>query len=125
MALAVVNAFGIVRTTNDQSLDPRVAFLEAEPNSADLASGTATTLIVVVTTVACNHDALIRCCVAAHDGMARAIVPSHTLVDGDVAFAATVSEGAISPGDLMKLTIATELAVEFAIIRAVTTGSAS
>ncbi len=125
MALAVVNAFGIVQATNDRSLDPRVTFLEAEPNSADLASGTATTLIVVVTTVACNHDALIRCCVAAHDGMARAIVPSHTLVDGDVAFGATVTEGAITPGDLMKLTIATELAVESAIIRAVTTRPAS
>lgn len=125
MALAVVNAFGIVRITNDRSLDPRGAFLEAEPNSGDLAPGTATTLVVVVTTVACNHDALIRCCVAAHDGMARAIVPSHTLVDGDVAFAATVSEGAISPGDLMRLTIAAELAVESAIIRAVSTGPAS
>lgn len=120
-AIAVVNAFGVIRTANDESPDPRVAFLEAGRHAhvKDPAPGTATTLVIVVATVACNHDALLRCCVAAHDGMARVIVPSHTLVDGDVAFAGTVSEGTITPGDLMKLTIATELAVESAIMRAV------
>jgi len=123
--IAVVNAFGIVRMTADNSPDPRVGFLERarDPDANDLAPGKATTLIVVVTTLACNHDALIRCCVAAHDGLSRAIVPAHTLVDGDVVFAAATKESAITPGDLMKLTIATELAVESAIVRAVTTGS--
>ena len=126
-AIAVVNALGVVGATFNPSLDPRPEFLNTDvmSNHDEPALGTATTLVVVVTTVPCNHDALIRCCVAAHDGMSRAVVPAHTLVDGDVAFAATVNEGAITPGDLMKLTLATELAVESAILRATLTGHAA
>jgi len=119
-AIAVVNAFGIVSSSIDSATDPRITFLENVAGRNDLTPGQATTLVAVITTVACNHDALIRCCVAAHDGMARCIVPAHTLVDGDVAFSSTITEGTITPGDLMRLTIATELAVEFAIRRAVT-----
>ena len=123
-AIAVVNALGVVGPSIDKSLDPRMDFLSTGSMSggAGLTPGTATTLVVVVTTIACNHDALIRCCVAAHDGMSRVVVPAHTLIDGDVAFAATINEGPITPEDLMKLTLATELAVEAAIVRATITG---
>jgi L-aminopeptidase/D-esterase-like protein len=126
-AIAVVNAWGVVRPRVDTSVDPRMEFLETGITSSrdHLAPGTATTLIVVVTTVACNHDALIRCCVAAHDGMSRVVVPAHTLVDGDVAFAAAMNEGPITPNDLMRLTLATELAVESAIVRATMVGHAT
>lgn len=115
-AIAVVNAFGMIRASADDTIDPRATFL-TNGSAADPAAGQATTLVAVITTVVCNHDALIRCCVAAHDGIARMIVPAHTLVDGDVAFASSTSEGPIAPRDLMRLTIATELAVERAIRR--------
>lgn len=118
-AIAVVNAFGIITTSTEVVSDPRPFFLERVVEPSDLAPGQATTLVAVITTVTCNHDALIRCCVAAHDGMARVIVPAHTLVDGDVAFASSMNEGSITSGDLIKLTVATELAVESAIRRAV------
>lgn len=118
-AVAIANSFGIIRTSIDALADPRIAFLEHAAAPNELVAGQATTLVAVITTIASNHDALIRCCVAAHDAMARVIVPAHTLVDGDVAFASTTREASITPGNLMKLTIATELATELAIRRAV------
>jgi L-aminopeptidase/D-esterase-like protein len=53
--------------------------------------------------------------VAAHDGLARTIWPSHTIADGDVAFASTVNEGPSDPATILPLMIATELVVERAI----------
>lgn len=117
-AVAVVNAFGNVRTSSGEVSDPRDAFLADTTGPGDPAVGQATTLVAIITSIPCDHDALIRCCVAAHDAMARLIVPAHTLVDGDVAFASTTMENAIAPGELMKLTVAVELAVESAIRRA-------
>ncbi|WP_201155454.1 P1 family peptidase, partial [Rhodobaculum claviforme] len=54
--------------------------------------GTATTLAIVATDAALTQAQATRMATAAHDGMARAIVPSHTLLDGDLVFA--VSTGA-------------------------------
>ena len=108
-AIVVVNAFGIVLPDRD----PRPLVLD------DLGMlppfGQSTTLMVVVTDVACEHEVLMRMCVAAHDGLARTIWPSHTIADGDVAFASTVNEGSNDPVVILPLTIATELAVERAI----------
>ncbi|HWV24859.1 MAG TPA: P1 family peptidase, partial [Thermomicrobiales bacterium] len=112
-AMIVVNAFGVV----DPEHDPR-------PIALDVLSGTNpfgqnTSLMAVVTDVACGHDVLIRMCVAAHDALARIVWPSHTIADGDVAFASTINEGPTDPGIVLPLSIATELAVE-AAIRSVT-----
>ena len=51
-----------------------------------------TCIAIVATDAALDKAALQRVAMAAHDGIARAIVPSHTLLDGDLIFA--VSTGA-------------------------------
>jgi L-aminopeptidase/D-esterase-like protein len=114
-AVAVVNALGNVLVA---SPDDRSQFLSGPP--ANPRSGENTSLISVVTDVACDHSDLVRLCVAGHDGLARAIAPAHTMFDGDVVFASTTTIGQIEPNALLRLYIATELAVEAAIANAVT-----
>lgn len=50
--------------------------------------GEATTIAIVATDAALTQAQAQRLAVAAHDGMARALVPSHTPFDGDLVFAA-------------------------------------
>lgn len=50
--------------------------------------GEATTIAIVATDAALDQAQATRLATAAHDGMARALVPSHTLLDGDLVFAA-------------------------------------
>lgn len=50
--------------------------------------GEATTLAIVATDAKLTKAEAQRMAIAAHDGMARAIVPSHSLLDGDIVFAA-------------------------------------
>lgn len=50
--------------------------------------GEATTIAIVATDARLTQAEAQRVAVAAHDGMARAIVPAHTLFDGDLVFAA-------------------------------------
>lgn len=50
--------------------------------------GEATTIAIVATDARLTQAEATRVAVAAQDGMARAIVPSHTLLDGDLVFAA-------------------------------------
>ena len=52
------------------------------------AAGQATTIAIVATDAALDKPQAQRMATAAHDGMARAIVPSHTPLDGDLVFAA-------------------------------------
>lgn len=54
--------------------------------------GEATTIAIVATDAALTKAQAQRMAVAAHDGLARALVPSHTPLDGDLVFA--VSTGA-------------------------------
>jgi L-aminopeptidase/D-esterase-like protein len=49
--------------------------------------GEATTIAIVATDAALDEAGLQRLAIAAHDGMARALVPSHTPFDGDLVFA--------------------------------------
>lgn len=108
-AFVVVNAFGAILPEQD----PRPLVLDSLGDNSPF--GQNTTLMAVVTDVTCGHDVLTRMCVAVHDGMARTIWPSHTIADGDVAFASTVNEGPTDPATVLPLSIATELAVETAI----------
>lgn len=59
--------------------------------------GEATTIAIVATDATLTQAQCLRMATAAQDGMARAIVPSHTLLDGDLVFA--VSAGARPQGD--------------------------
>lgn len=49
--------------------------------------GEATTIAIIATDAALTQAQAQRMAVAAHDGMARAIMPSHTPMDGDLVFA--------------------------------------
>jgi L-aminopeptidase/D-esterase-like protein len=97
-AIVVANPFGDV-------VDPQSRRILAGPSSRggrrlrtarslerdDLAEsplgGAATTLVCVVTTVPFESGSLKRVAIEAHDGIARAIRPAHTVVDGDTVFA--------------------------------------
>ncbi len=59
----------------------------AEPAPAKRA-GEATTIAIVATDAQLSQAQATRLATAAQDGMARALVPSHTLLDGDLVFAA-------------------------------------
>jgi L-aminopeptidase/D-esterase-like protein len=52
-----------------------------------------TTLVVVGTNARLDKAQLARVAAMAHDGLARAIRPAHTSVDGDVVFALAVPQG--------------------------------
>ncbi len=104
-ALAVVNAVGdvvaddgtaIVASTAPAGAPgfPEVAPFEADlPDAGSLDAGspdagrTNTTLVVVATNARCSKVECHLLARSAHHGMARAIHPSHTRHDGDVAFA--------------------------------------
>ena len=95
-ALAVVNAVGDIINENGTILagarghDGR--FIGAAEPYRPLARGKVleqanTTLVVVATNASLSKLELYRVAQRMHDGMARAIVPSHTSYDGDVSFA--------------------------------------
>ncbi|TMV63012.1 peptidase T4, partial [Thioclava sp. BHET1] len=57
--------------------------------------GEATTIAIVATDADLTQAQTQRLATAAHDGMARAIVPSHTPFDGDLVFAAATGAKAL------------------------------
>jgi L-aminopeptidase/D-esterase-like protein len=94
-ALAAVNAVGDV-------VDPDTGAVVAGPASPGFRSeralledpltdspflGGHTTLVAVATSVPFEPGSLKRVAIEAHDGLARAVRPAHTLYDGDVVFA--------------------------------------
>ena len=76
-----------------------------------------TTIGVVATDAALTKAEAQRLAVAAHDGLARAIVPAHTPYDGDLLFA--LSTGDRPSADLASLGHAAALCVSRAIARGV------
>jgi len=87
--------------------------------SPNQGSGLNTVIGVVAVDGEMDRDALVRVAVAAHDGIARAVRPAHTLFDGDVVFVLGRREG--SPPDHAVLTwcTAAQRAVAEAIVRSV------
>lgn len=83
--------------------------------------GEATTIAIVATDARLTQAEAQRMATAAHDGMARAIVPSHTPFDGDLAFAAaTGAKEMPDPGtDPFRLGHAAASCLARAIARAV------
>ena len=100
-ALAAVNAFGHIR-------DPQTGRVIAGPRQEDgtlgdtvellpeavarMGWGENTTLGIVATNAALSKRAASKVAQMAHDGLARAVEPVHTTVDGDVVFAASAGE---------------------------------
>ena len=82
-ALAVVNAFG--EATNPDTGAPFSA--AADPAPTDLN----TTIGVVAVDAKLSKAECRRLAMSAHDGLARAIHPAHTMFDGDTIFAAATN----------------------------------
>lgn len=78
--------------------------------------GEATTIAIVATDASLDKAGLTRMAVAAHDGFARAIVPSHTPFDGDLVFALSTGRRA---GDPFRLGHAAACVLARAVARAV------
>ena len=83
--------------------------------------GEATTIAIVATDAALTKAQAHRLAVAAHDGMARALVPSHTPLDGDLVFAAATGARALADPvtDTFQLGHAAATCLARAIARAV------
>lgn len=97
-ALAVANPFGDVVDPDTGEIlaaasDGRGGFRRAaralwqEELAWPPAAGGHTTLVCIATTVPFDTGSLKRVAIEAHDGIARAVRPAHTVVDGDVTFA--------------------------------------
>jgi D-aminopeptidase len=100
-ALVVVNAVGSVTGPEGQfwaapwefdaefgGRGPVTGFDPGAEPATKLTPRAATTVAIVATDAALTQAQATRLAVAAHDGMARAIHPSHTPYDGDLVFAA-------------------------------------
>lgn len=114
-ALVVVNALGSVTTPDDRhfwaapfEIDDEFGGVGPNPMSGHVApqasrkeqammlhatEGANTTIAIVATDAALTKTQCHRLAVTAHDGMARAIVPSHTPLDGDLVFGVSTEQG--------------------------------
>jgi L-aminopeptidase/D-esterase-like protein len=110
-ALAVVNAVGAV--IDPSSALPWIpsAHRLRRPGAADRAALVArldavraplnTTIGAVATSMALTKAECSKFAAVAHDGMARAIRPAHTMFDGDTIFALSTGTGAPGPTDAL------------------------
>ncbi|MCB1395012.1 MAG: P1 family peptidase [Rhodobacter sp.] len=81
--------------------------------------GEATTIAIVATDAALTKPQATRLATAAHDGLARAIVPAHTPHDGDLVFAASTCQRPLPDGGALELGHAAALCLSRAVARAV------
>jgi L-aminopeptidase/D-esterase-like protein len=106
------------RTRNGKSLlDSRRAILRGEAPKPLLA-GTNTTIGVIATDAPITKVQASRLATMAHDGLARAINPVHTMSDGDTLFALGTGRAKSSPGMMVLGTMAAEVTAR-AVVRAV------
>lgn len=113
-ALVAVNAFGSVVTNGGPhfwaapfELDGEFGGLGSasifrpmwEPKGISFATQNNTTIAVIATDADLTKAQALRLAVASHAGMARAIVPSHTIFDGDVIFSASSHQRELQRGD--------------------------
>lgn len=108
-ALVVVNALGSVTAGKSRQFWAAPWELDGEFGGLGLSGpydgghepqpmkrlGEATTIAIIATDAALDKAALTRLATAAQDGMARAIVPSHTPFDGDLVFAGSTGARAL------------------------------
>jgi L-aminopeptidase/D-esterase-like protein len=128
-ALAAANPFGDVvnpdtgnRLAGPDARDGRFLTSHALFGDTLLESplaGANSTLVCVATDVACDQASLKRIVIEAHDGLARAVRPAHTVVDGDIAFALAPSGSRPPLLTRLRLGAAAAEAVARAIVNAV------
>jgi L-aminopeptidase/D-esterase-like protein len=119
-ALVAVNALGSVvdPTTGAPIAVSRTTDQDQAP-VADAILVQNTTIGVIATTAVLDVAGAQRLAVAAHDGLARAIRPSHTHYDGDAIFALALPPSHEGPVDRVPLAAAAAEMMEEAIVRAV------
>lgn len=80
-----------------------------------------TTIAIVATDVDLTQAQAHRVAVAAHDGLARAIVPSHTMFDGDLVFAAASGRRKLATPDydILRIGEAAAICLSRAVARGV------
>jgi len=129
-ALMVVNALGdVVDPVSGQIIagarQPDGSFANAmsillggvaQTTSERLKAGANTSIGVVVTNADLTRSQALQVARMAHDGIARAIRPSHTLYDGDTIFVLATGE---RPGDPVTIGVAAAEVVAGAIVRGV------
>jgi L-aminopeptidase/D-esterase-like protein len=81
--------------------------------------GESTTLAVVATNARLTKEYACRLASVAHDGLARAIRPLHTMGDGDVVFTMATGQVAVEPMRYPALEALAAQAVERAVLKAV------
>lgn len=125
-AIVVVNAAGSivdprtgkpvagVRTADGKSLEDPFALVRR--GIAPSGTGENTTIGVVATNARLTKAQAYRVVAMAHDGLARAIVPAHTMSDGDTLFA--LATGTVD-ADVNRVGVLAAEAVSDAILRAV------
>lgn len=128
-ALTVVNALGNVvnPATGEIVAGGKIegSFVDITERllDADIVPGTNTTIGVVATNAMLSVAEATRVAEMAHDGMARAVRPSHTMFDGDTLF--TLATGEHSGSSVNSVGILAAEVVAEAIVNAVTTFSVS
>ena len=124
--ICVVNAFGdVVDPTSGipvlaKSTNPDTRHRLLHQGAREVTAGESTTIAAVLIDAPVDHSTLVLSSIAAHDAIAHTVRPCHTIFDGDIAFAVALREGNVAPADAVSIAMATELAVEQAIIDAVT-----
>lgn len=144
-ALAVVNAFGDVvdgggrilagaRDEDGEHVDTLETLAGGTPPGGWSSPGRNTTLVVVATDRPVSRDGLRTLARQAMNGLTRRVVPSGTMLDGDIAFALSTggagdsggrpgeAGGREEPGELVSLGAAAQRAAERAVERAVQAG---
>lgn len=81
--------------------------------------GEATTIAIVATDAQLTKPEATRLATAAHDGLARAIVPAHTPHDGDLVFSAATGRVPLPAGGALELGHAAALCLSRAVARGV------
>ncbi|MDE0636965.1 MAG: P1 family peptidase [Candidatus Poribacteria bacterium] len=128
-ALVVVNALGnVVNSETGEivaggKIDGSYVNITERLLDASIAPGTNTTIGVVATNATLSVAEATRVAEMAHDGMARALRPSHTMFDGDTLF--TLATGTHTGSSVNTIGILAAEVVDEAIITAVTTSSVS
>lgn len=113
-AIAINNALG-----NVYARDGRPLAVGADGRVTPPAGNTV--LVVVATDAPLDRAQCRRLSEQAHDAIARAIRPSHTMYDGDVAFVLSTGDGSRAAGeDLLSIGLAAEDAIGEALERSVT-----
>ncbi|NDV02325.1 P1 family peptidase [Pseudoroseicyclus tamaricis] len=89
------------------------------PGPTKVSPGENTTIAIVATDARLDKAGCQRLAIAAHDGIARAIVPAHTPFDGDLVFAVSAGDREVDPVGLMQVGHAAATCLARAIARAV------